>query len=85
MADLTAAELMLTEYAVIRGDQSLAEAIDLLVALQAEPMAAQALAVEAAAGKAGFDAEAHRRLVRTNWVRTVGWSLRSALVLGWVL
>ena len=24
----------------------------------------------------GFDAGVHRRLVRTNWVRTVGWSLR---------
>ena len=24
----------------------------------------------------GFDASVHRRLVRTNWIRTVGWSLR---------
>ena len=27
----------------------------------------------------GFDAAAHRRLVRTNWVRTVAWTLRGAL------
>lgn len=26
-----------------------------------------------------FDLESHRRLVRTNWVRTVAWSLRSVL------
>jgi len=26
----------------------------------------------------GFDATAHRRLVRSNWIRTVGWTLRSA-------
>jgi len=30
----------------------------------------------------GFDAETHRRLVRTNWVRTVAWALRAVLVLG---
>ena len=30
---------------------------------------------------AGFDADVHRRLVATNWIRTVAWSLRSALVL----
>ena len=29
----------------------------------------------------GFDADVHRRLVVTNWVRTVAWSLRAALVL----
>jgi hypothetical protein len=29
----------------------------------------------------GFDAGAHRRLVRTNWIRTVGWTLRGILVL----
>jgi hypothetical protein len=28
----------------------------------------------------GFDARAHRRLVRSNWVRTVAWTLRGALV-----
>lgn len=28
-----------------------------------------------------FDAGAHRRLVRTNWVRTAAWSARGALVL----
>lgn len=27
----------------------------------------------------GFDPLAHRRLVRGNWVRTIGWSLRGAL------
>jgi hypothetical protein len=32
----------------------------------------------------GFDAGEHRRLVRTNWIRVVGWSLRSGLVLGWM-
>lgn len=30
---------------------------------------------------AGWDAEAHRLLVATNWVRTTAWSLRAALVL----
>jgi hypothetical protein len=29
----------------------------------------------------GFDPAAHRRLVRTNWIRTVAWALRAALVL----
>ena len=29
----------------------------------------------------GFDATAHRRLVRTNWLRTGAWTLRAALVL----
>ena len=29
----------------------------------------------------GFDAAAHRRLVSTNWIRTVAWGLRAALVL----
>lgn len=36
----------------------------------------------------GFDADVHRRLVLTNWVRTVAWLLRGALVLlmlGWLL
>lgn len=28
---------------------------------------------------AGFDATAHRRLVRSNWIRTVAWSLRAAV------
>lgn len=32
----------------------------------------------------GFDAEAHRRLVATNWLRTVAWTARSALAL-WML
>jgi hypothetical protein len=29
----------------------------------------------------GFDADAHRRLVRGSWVRTVAWTLRGILVL----
>lgn len=29
----------------------------------------------------GFDANVHPRLVRTNWIRTVAWSLRGLLVL----
>jgi hypothetical protein len=29
----------------------------------------------------GFDAATHRRLVGTNWIRTVAWSLRGLLVL----
>ena len=33
---------------------------------------------------AGFEATAHRRLVTTNWIRTVAWSLRGLLVLGMV-
>lgn len=32
----------------------------------------------------GFDAEAHRLLVQTNWIRTIAWSLRSLLI-GWQL
>ena len=32
----------------------------------------------------GFDAQAHRRLVDTNWLRTVGWTLRGGLV-AWML
>lgn len=31
-----------------------------------------------------FDAEAHRRLVHTNWIRTLAWTLRAGLVL-WML
>jgi hypothetical protein len=30
---------------------------------------------------AGFDATAHRRLVTTNWIRTLAWSLRGGLAL----
>jgi hypothetical protein len=33
---------------------------------------------------AGFDPQAHRRLVLTNWWRTAAWSLRSLLAL-WIL
>ena len=32
----------------------------------------------------GFDAVAHRRLVRTNWLRTATWTLRASLVV-WML
>lgn len=32
----------------------------------------------------GFDAGAHARLVRTNWIRTVAWSARG-LLLAWIL
>jgi hypothetical protein len=27
----------------------------------------------------GFDAAAHQKLVSTNWIRTIGWTLRAAL------
>jgi len=30
----------------------------------------------------GFDAAVHRRLVRTNWLRTAAWTLRGALAVG---
>ena len=33
----------------------------------------------------GFDPAVHRRLVATNWLRTVVWSLRGLLVLGMAL
>ncbi len=33
---------------------------------------------------AGWDAEAHARLVATNWIRTAAWAARSGLVL-WLL
>ena len=32
----------------------------------------------------GFDADTHRMLVRTNWIRTLAWGLRTGLVL-WML
>lgn len=31
-----------------------------------------------------FEASVHRRLVVSNWVRTVAWSARGALVTGWM-
>lgn len=34
---------------------------------------------------AGFDVAAHRRLVRTNWIRTIVWTLRTAGLAGIVL
>ena len=33
----------------------------------------------------GFDAAAHRKLVATNWIRVVGWSVRSVLALVWIV
>jgi hypothetical protein len=32
----------------------------------------------------GFDEAAHTALVRSNWIRTIGWSLRAALA-AWLL
>jgi hypothetical protein len=32
----------------------------------------------------GFDAETHAALVATNWLRTVAWSARGTLLLGWI-
>lgn len=32
----------------------------------------------------GFDAQTHRLLVRTNWIRTLAWTLRAGLAL-WML
>lgn len=32
---------------------------------------------------AGFDPDAHRRLVATNWARTALWTARGALAVGW--
>lgn len=29
----------------------------------------------------GYDKEIHRKLVKTNWIRTIGWSLRLVLVI----
>ena len=29
----------------------------------------------------GFDEVAHRKLVRTNWLRTLGWSVRGGLAI----
>lgn len=33
---------------------------------------------------AGFDPDAHRRLVMTNWIRTIAWTLRAGLAL-WMI
>lgn len=33
----------------------------------------------------GFDAKAHQALLRSNWIRTVAWSLRGLLVAWWLL
>ncbi|MEW6321020.1 MAG: hypothetical protein AB1635_08015 [Acidobacteriota bacterium] len=32
---------------------------------------------------AGFDAAVHARLVRTNWIRTVAWTMRTMVVSAW--
>ncbi len=32
----------------------------------------------------GFDKQTHRRLVRSNWIRTIAWTIRGVLV-GWML
>ncbi len=32
----------------------------------------------------GFDAGVHRSLLATNWIRTVGWTVRVGLAVGWV-
>ena len=32
----------------------------------------------------GFEASAHARLVATNWIRTVAWSMRALLVWYWI-
>lgn len=32
--------------------------------------------------EAGFEADVHRRLVATNWIRTVAWTVRAALLAG---
>lgn len=54
-----------------------------LVLLAGIWLATAALAVPAHARLArGPDADAHRRLVRTNWVRTLAWSARGAVALG---
>jgi uncharacterized membrane protein len=34
--------------------------------------------------EAGFDAAAHRRLVRDNWIRTAAWTLRGVLLLAYL-
>ncbi|MDJ0522835.1 MAG: hypothetical protein QNJ90_12275 [Planctomycetota bacterium] len=35
--------------------------------------------------EAGFEADAHRRLVRTNWIRTAAWTARGFLTLAMLL
>lgn len=34
--------------------------------------------------ESGYDSKVHRKLVSTNWIRTVGWTLRGGLV-SWML
>lgn len=34
--------------------------------------------------ESGFDTTAHRRLVRSNWLRTIAWSLRSVIASGMI-
>ena len=33
----------------------------------------------------GWDAAAHMRLVRTNWLRTLGWTLHSVILVAWLV
>lgn len=78
---LTAAALVLLPSARVPQGAALAGLCLLLVV-----WASTALFSVPAHGRltAGYDLSAHRRLVRTNWIRTVGWSARSALA-GWIL
>lgn len=57
----------------------------LLLALVAVNLLSTALLQAPFHGKllAGFDAALHRRLVQSNWIRTIAWSARS-LLLGWI-
>jgi hypothetical protein len=32
----------------------------------------------------GFDPPTHRLLMRTNWIRTIAWTIRSGLLLAWL-
>ena len=57
-------------------------ALGLLVAIWASTFLLQVPAHSVLAR--GFDTSAHRRLVTTNWIRTVLWSVRSALLV-WIL
>jgi hypothetical protein len=52
-----------------------------LVALVLVHLATATLSLPAHRALTGrFDASAHRRLVRTNWLRTIGWTLRALIV-----
>ena len=34
---------------------------------------------------AGFDERAHRRLLTTNWIRTIAWTVRGVMALSWLV